>query len=96
MAQLSPYGQVATDHIGNTDVVRLQSVSADAMFLGYIQHDISSTVPTVTENAFAQRLTPADSIGIYFSPAAADDANDGMLTFGDVNNQFYTGSINYV
>ncbi|KAI0797322.1 acid protease [Irpex lacteus] len=54
------------------------------------------TVPTVTDNAFAQGLIPTREVGIYFEPAtSASDAN-GELTFGGVNSERFIGDIHYV
>ena len=60
-------------------------------------------VPTVTDNLFAQKTIPTNSIGISYEPTTASpDTPDapgvmnGELTFGGTDSSKFTGSINYV
>ncbi|OJT05195.1 Polyporopepsin [Trametes pubescens] len=56
----------------------------------------SSCIPTVTNNAFEQRLISNESIGISFVPTTTPDIIDGALTFGSADTSKYTGDITYV
>ena len=42
----------------------------------------TSTVPTVTDNLFAQGTIAEDSLGIFFQPTTSEGAVNGELTFG--------------
>ncbi|KAL6303180.1 acid protease [Sparassis latifolia] len=55
----------------------------------------TDTVPTVTDNLFAQGTITEDSIGISFEPTTSDGQSDGELTFGGSDSTRYTGTITY-
>lgn len=40
------------------------------------------SVPTVTDNLYAQGAISADAIGVYFAPTTVADTVNGELTFG--------------
>jgi len=54
------------------------------------------TVPTVTDNLFAQGAISADSIGISYVPSTTDGAVNGELDFGGVDTSKTTGDVNFV
>lgn len=55
------------------------------------------TVPTVTDNAFAQGLIPTKEIGISFAPSNSTDAvTNGQLTFGGIDPNAFIGDITFV
>jgi len=57
----------------------------------------TTTVPTVTDNLFAQGSITNDSIGISYEPTTSTDAvSNGELTFGGVDNSKTTGDVNFV
>lgn len=49
----------------------------------------AQTVPTVTDNLFAQGAISADSIGISYEPTTSEDTVNGELTFGGVDETKY-------
>ncbi|EPQ54402.1 acid protease [Gloeophyllum trabeum ATCC 11539] len=55
-----------------------------------------SSVPTVTDNLYAQGTIATESIGISYEPTTEANAANGELTFGGVDSSKYTGEITYV
>ncbi|KAH9841357.1 acid protease [Rhodofomes roseus] len=55
----------------------------------------TTTVPTVTDNLYAQGTIPTESIGISYVPTTTNNAANGELTFGNVDSTKYTGDITY-
>jgi saccharopepsin len=55
----------------------------------------ANEVPTVTDNLYAQGEISSEVLGVFFSPASADDTT-GELTFGGYDASKFTGNINYV
>ncbi|TFK91001.1 acid protease [Polyporus arcularius HHB13444] len=56
----------------------------------------NASIPTVTDNAYNQGLIRSKKIGISFAPTSNLSDPNGELTFGYVNQDKYTGSVNYV
>ncbi|KAI0766435.1 acid protease [Trametes elegans] len=54
------------------------------------------TVPTVTDNLFAQGTIANNSIGIFYEPTTESGALNGELTFGDVDTSKISGEVTYV
>ncbi|OCH89539.1 acid protease [Obba rivulosa] len=57
--------------------------------------DTSSTIPTVTDNLFAQGIIPEDLVAVSFEPTTSLADNNGELTFGGTDSSKFTGSINF-
>ena len=55
----------------------------------------TSSVPTVTDNLFAQGTITEDSVGISFEPTTASGTVNGELTFGGTDSTKYIGDITY-
>ncbi|KAF7966324.1 hypothetical protein HWV62_39166 [Athelia sp. TMB] len=53
----------------------------------------NATVPTVTDNLYAQGKIDAKVVGIQFAPSSGD--SEGSLTFGEADTSKYLGSITY-
>ncbi|TFK88713.1 acid protease [Polyporus arcularius HHB13444] len=62
------------------------------------QGTVSGTpsVPTVTDNLFAQGAIDNDSIGIFYQPSTEQGALNGELTFGGVDSSKTTGDVTFV
>jgi Eukaryotic aspartyl protease len=56
----------------------------------------TTTVPTVTDNLYAQGTISTESIGISYAPTTSTGEINGELTFGGTDSTKYTGSITYV
>ena len=52
------------------------------LFSGTLSPDSSSTVPTVTDNAFSQGSINGNEIGISFEPATQASVQNGELAWG--------------
>jgi hypothetical protein len=64
--------------------------------IGSLSPDTTQSIPTVTDNAFAEKLIPADEIGISFEPALGDNvARNGEIAWGGVDTSKFTGSIHF-
>lgn len=46
----------------------------------------TTTIPTVTDNLFAQGTISEDSVGISFEPSTTANAMNGELTFGGTDS----------
>ncbi|CAK5284004.1 unnamed protein product [Mycena citricolor] len=56
----------------------------------------ATSVPTVTDNLFAQGTIPAESISISYVPTTAAGVANGELTFGGMDATKFTGQITWV
>ncbi|KDQ62683.1 hypothetical protein JAAARDRAFT_121181 [Jaapia argillacea MUCL 33604] len=56
----------------------------------------TTTVPTVTDNLYAQGTIPEEILGISYVPTTTSGAANGELDFGSVDSSKYTGKIGYV
>ena len=59
--------------------------------------DITTCVPTITDNAVAQGLISEPVVGISFRPTTTESNTNGELTFGGVNpGRFTPGELRFV
>ncbi|OJA14470.1 hypothetical protein AZE42_05288 [Rhizopogon vesiculosus] len=56
----------------------------------------TTSVPTVTDNLYAQGTIPSDSIGISYEPSSTANVSNGEITFGGTDSTKYTGQMNFV
>ncbi|OCH89117.1 family A1 protease [Obba rivulosa] len=56
----------------------------------------NATIPTVTDNAFAQRLIDIREVGISFEPATSPTVKNGELSFGAPDPRRFIGELAYV
>ncbi|TFK52340.1 acid protease [Heliocybe sulcata] len=56
----------------------------------------TSSVPTVTDNLYAQGTIPTESIGISYVPSTSASDVNGEMSFGTTDSSKYTGDITYV
>ncbi|KJA23239.1 hypothetical protein HYPSUDRAFT_138000 [Hypholoma sublateritium FD-334 SS-4] len=55
----------------------------------------TTTVPTVTDNLFAQKTIPTESIAISFNPTTESGQVNGEMTFGSTDASKFTGAITF-
>ncbi|KIK55673.1 hypothetical protein GYMLUDRAFT_175162 [Collybiopsis luxurians FD-317 M1] len=55
-----------------------------------------NTVPTVTDNLFAQGTIAQNLVAVSFAPTDAEVDNNGELTFGGTDSTKFTGEITFV
>ncbi|KIK03670.1 hypothetical protein K443DRAFT_94720 [Laccaria amethystina LaAM-08-1] len=55
----------------------------------------TSSIPTVTDNLFANGVITANEIGVSFEPTTVPSVVNGELTWGGTDSSKFTGSINY-
>ncbi|CCL98705.1 uncharacterized protein FIBRA_00709 [Fibroporia radiculosa] len=53
------------------------------------------TIPTVMNNAYAQKIIPEQVLGVYFAPATSNYSMNGQLTFGGVDESLCVGPIHW-
>ncbi|CAL1710303.1 unnamed protein product [Somion occarium] len=83
--------------VGFETVDGILGLGPQVLTYGSLFPDATAFVPTVTDNAFAQGLIGAHSIGISFAPSKTlDGVTNGEISFGGVNDSKYTGEINFV
>ncbi|KAM5544280.1 hypothetical protein V8D89_001940 [Ganoderma adspersum] len=58
--------------------------------------DTRSTIPTVTDNLFAQGVITEDLVSVSFEPTNVPEIVNGELTFGGTDSSKFSGSINFV
>ncbi|KAI0675925.1 aspartic peptidase A1 [Trametes maxima] len=64
--------------------------------LGTLSPEVGATIPTVTDNLFAQGHISDDQVAISFEPTQSPEIVNGELTFGDVDPSKFVGAINFV
>ena len=63
---------------------------------GTLTNDPDTLIPTVVQNAYSQGLIDAEVIGVAFAPTTSTSDTNGVITFGGVDSDYYTGDIAYV
>ncbi|KIK55663.1 hypothetical protein GYMLUDRAFT_175217 [Collybiopsis luxurians FD-317 M1] len=56
----------------------------------------TTTVPTVTDNLFAQGTIPQNLVAVSFRPTTISSDTNGELTFGGTDSSKFTGEITFV
>ncbi|KIL59256.1 hypothetical protein M378DRAFT_27097 [Amanita muscaria Koide BX008] len=86
---------VATTSCGFAGVDGVLGIGPTDLTVGTLSPDTNTSVPTVTDNAYAQGSITADEIAISFEPTTSTSVQNGELTWGGVDSTKYTGSITY-
>lgn len=63
---------------------------------GSLVNDKQATIPTVTDNLYAQGRIPENVLGIYYAPFDTADTSNGELTFGGFDSAKITSSVSFV
>ncbi|KIK55665.1 hypothetical protein GYMLUDRAFT_47631 [Collybiopsis luxurians FD-317 M1] len=85
---------VASDSEGFEDVDGILGIGPVDLTKGTVEN--VDTVPTVTDNLFAQGTIAQNLVAISFQPATTEDDNSGQLTFGGTDSSKFTGEITFV
>jgi len=85
---------VASTAQGFDDVDGILGIGPVDLTTGTVSN--TESVPTVTDNLFAQGAIANDSIGISFEPTTSDDSVNGELDFGGVDTSKITGDVSFV
>ncbi|TFK33029.1 family A1 protease [Crucibulum laeve] len=85
---------VASSAQGFTDVDGILGIGPVDLTTGTVQG--TTSVPTVTDNLFSQKIIETESIGISYEPTTSTtNAANGELTFGTTDPSKFTGEISY-
>ncbi|KAI0672026.1 family A1 protease [Trametes maxima] len=68
----------------------------DDLTCGTLLPNEKKCIPTVTDNAFVQKLIPEHLVAISFEPSTSAESVNGQLTFGGVDPNKFTGELNFV
>ncbi|KAF7792263.1 hypothetical protein EIP86_003299 [Pleurotus ostreatoroseus] len=85
----------ASEAFGFNNVNGILGLGPIDLTVGTLFPDSSSSVPTVTDNAFDQGSIPVDSVGIFFQPIISNPDTNGELTFGGVDDSKLDSEITY-
>ncbi|KAF8330515.1 aspartic peptidase A1 [Amanita rubescens] len=63
--------------------------------IGTLKPDNTTKVPTITDNAFSQKVIGANEIGVSYEPTTASGVANGELTWGGYDSTKFKGSLHY-
>jgi len=86
---------VASTTSGFSGIDGFLGIGPADLTVGSLFPDTKQSIPTVTDNAFAEKKIPANEIGISFEPAQGDSAQNGEITWGGIDASKFTGSIHF-
>ncbi|KAI0643937.1 acid protease [Trametes meyenii] len=86
---------VATSSQGFDGVDGILGIGPTGLTVGTLSPDTTSTVPTVTDNLFAQGTISQDLVAVSFEPTTQPEVVNGELTFGGTDSSKFTGAINF-
>ncbi|KAJ7195220.1 acid protease [Mycena pura] len=81
-----------TNGFEDVDIDGILGIGPVDLTVGTLYPDVNGTVPTVTNNLYAQKKIGQETIGIYFSNG---NEESGELTFGGTDKTKYKGEITY-
>nr|WPL92273.1 aspartic protease U42611 [Ganoderma boninense] len=87
---------VATTSQGFDGVDGIVGIGPVDLTVGTLSPDTRSTIPTVTDNLFAQGIITEDLVSVSFEPTSVPEIVNGELTFGGTDSSKFSGSINFV
>ncbi|KJA28403.1 hypothetical protein HYPSUDRAFT_33774 [Hypholoma sublateritium FD-334 SS-4] len=86
---------VATKSTGFDGVDGILGIGPVDLTLDTLSPATSSSIPTVTDNLFANGVISAHSIGISFEPSITGTDNNGEITWGGTDSSKFTGTIGF-
>ncbi|KAI0649630.1 acid protease [Trametes meyenii] len=81
---------------GFQDIDGILGIGPADLTCGTLLPNEKKCIPTVTDNAFAQKLIPEHLVAISFEPSTSAESVNGQLTFGGVDPSKFTGELNFV
>ncbi|PIL25289.1 transporter [Ganoderma sinense ZZ0214-1] len=87
---------VATTSEGFDGVDGIVGIGPVDLTVDTLSPDTRSTIPTVTDNLFAQGIITEDLVSVSFEPTSSPEIVNGELTFGGTDSSKFSGSINFV
>ncbi|KAF7792262.1 hypothetical protein EIP86_003298 [Pleurotus ostreatoroseus] len=85
----------ASEAVGFDGADGILGIGPQDLTEGTLTPNTSSTIPTVVDNAFAQKLISYAAVGISFAPATNNSVMNGELTIGNVDSSKYIGPITF-
>jgi cathepsin E len=68
------------------------SIGPKDLSLNTLSPDSTTSIPTVTDNLFAQGIIGQNLVAISFEPTTSSPVTNGELTFGAVDPTKFTGN----
>ncbi|KAK2462248.1 hypothetical protein APHAL10511_005744 [Amanita phalloides] len=87
---------VAASSSGFTGFDGILGIGPTGLTIGTLFPHTTTSIPTVTENAFSQKKISANMLGVSFEPATKRSVQNGELTWGGIDSTKYTGTLHYV
>ncbi|PSR71068.1 hypothetical protein PHLCEN_2v13037 [Hermanssonia centrifuga] len=97
-SELIVFGQsigAATESAGFDDSDGVLGLGPTDLTIGTLTPDTATSIPTVTDNLFAQAVITQNQVAISFEPSSEDGAVNGEVTWGGTDSSKFTGSINF-
>ncbi|CDO71514.1 hypothetical protein BN946_scf184910.g13 [Trametes cinnabarina] len=86
---------VASRSQGFDGVDGILGIGPTDLTVGTLSPDTRTSIPTVTDNLFAQGTIPSDLVAVSFEPTNSPEVTNGELTFGGTDSSKFTGSITF-
>ncbi|KAI0741300.1 acid protease [Daedaleopsis nitida] len=86
---------VATSSGGFDGVDGILGIGPVDLTVDTLSPDTTSTVPTVTDNLFAQGIIPEDLVAVSFEPSNSIEIVNGELTWGGTDSSKFVGALNF-
>ncbi|XP_006457102.1 hypothetical protein AGABI2DRAFT_212363 [Agaricus bisporus var. bisporus H97] len=87
---------VADTSVGFEGTDGILGIGPVALTQGTLSPDVSTLIPTITDNLFANGDIDANEIGISFEPTNTVEIVNGEITWGGVDSSKFTGDINFI
>ncbi|RPD58932.1 aspartic peptidase A1 [Lentinus tigrinus ALCF2SS1-6] len=85
----------ATESEGFDGVDGILGIGPVDLTVGTLSPDTTATIPTVTDNLFAQGIITDDLVSVSFEPTNTVEIVNGELTFGGTDSSKFVGAITF-
>lgn len=86
---------VASTAQGFDGVDGILGIGPTDLTVGTLSPDTGSTVPTITDTLFSQKVITSNLIGISFNPTTSEESTNGEITWGGTDSSKFTGQISF-